>query len=118
MTMNQNIDPTITAIFIPVRPTSKGLQGFANLTINNHLALNGIAVYTKPSGDGCRLVFPLNKAIQNQTFYFCPISKDFGDLLTKAVSDKINSVVNKTWKEFNEEVNEKAKGNSNDSGIF
>ena len=87
--MNQNIEPAITAVFIPIRPTPKGMVGYANIILNNQLALNGVAVYTKPNGDGFRLVFPLNKNIPNETFYFCPLNREFGDLLTKAVSDKV-----------------------------
>jgi hypothetical protein len=87
--MNQKIDPTITVIFIPIRPTDKGCIGFVNLTYGNELALNGVAVYTKPNGDGFRLVYPLNKNIPNETFYFCPINREIGDLLTKAVSQKV-----------------------------
>lgn len=87
--MNREIEPTIDVVFIPVRPTSKGMVGFANLTFDNQLALNGVAVYTKPNGDGFRLVYPLNKNIPNETFYFCPLNRELGDLLTKAVSDKV-----------------------------
>lgn len=87
--MNQKIELTITAVFIPIRPTSKGMIGFVNLTFNNQLALNGVAVYTKPNGDGFRLVYPLNKNIPNETYYFCPLNREIGDLLTKAVSEKV-----------------------------
>jgi hypothetical protein len=87
--MNQSFKPTIQTVFIPIRPTQKGLIGFANLTYGNELALNGVAVYTKPNGDGFRLVYPLNKNIPNETFYFCPLNRAFGDLLTKAVSEKV-----------------------------
>jgi len=87
--MNQKIELTITAVFIPIRPTPKGMIGFVNLTFNNQLALNGVAVYTKPNGDGFRLVYPLNKNIPNETYYFCPLNREIGDLLTKAVSEKV-----------------------------
>ena len=87
--MNQKIEPTITVVFIPIRPSPKGLIGFANLTYGNELALNGVAVYTKPSGDGFRLVYPLNRQIPNETFYFCPLNRETGDLLTKAVTEKV-----------------------------
>ena len=87
--MNQNIEPTISCVFIPIRPTSKGMIGFTNLTINKQLALNGIAVYTRPDGDGFRLVYPLNRNIPNETYYFCPLSRKLGDLLTAAVTKKV-----------------------------
>lgn len=87
--MNQNLEPTISCVFIPIRPTDKGLVGFVNLTYRNELALNGIAVYTKPNGDGFRLVYPLNRNIPNETFYFCPLNREVGDLLTQAVSKKV-----------------------------
>ena len=87
--MSRDIVPTITTVFIPIRPTDKGLVGFANLTYGNELALNGVAVYTKPSGDGFRLVYPINKNIPNETFYFCPLNRETGDSLTKAVTEKV-----------------------------
>lgn len=87
--MNRDIAPTISCVFIPIRPTNKGLVGFVNLTYGNELALNSVAVYTKPKGDGFRLVYPLNKNIPNETFYFCPLSREIGDLLTKAVTEKV-----------------------------
>ena len=92
--MCRDIEPTISEIvFIPIRPTEKGLIGFANLTYNEQIALNGIAVYTIPSGEGFRLVYPL-KVLANgkEVNYFCPLSRPVGDILTKAVSNKVASL--------------------------
>ena len=84
--MCQKSDLTISAVFIPIRPTCKGLIGFANLTYNNQLALNGIAVYTRPSGDGVRLVYPLIKNIPNETHYFCPLNRNVGEAITESIN--------------------------------
>ena len=92
MKMRNEISETI---FFPIRPTDKGLIGFVNLMYNNELALNGIAVYTRPSGDGYRLVYPINKALPIETHYFCPLNRETGDALTKAVSIKVNDVISK-----------------------
>lgn len=89
--MCRKIDPIISSIvFIPIRPTEKGLIGFANLTYDEQIALNGIAVYTRLSGEGFRLVYPL-KVLANgkEVNYFCPLTRSVGDILTKAVSDKV-----------------------------
>ena len=90
--MKLNFD-NINVVFIPIRINEKGLCGFCNLTIDDRLALNGIAVYTKPNGDGFRLVYPLNKSRLEEIFYFTPITKDFGDILTNAVNDKITDLL-------------------------
>ncbi len=69
---------------VPVRPTA-GLIGFAGLTLNQSLRLNGIAIYTRPGG-GLRLVFPTRK-LRNGTdipLYF-PISKEAGQLFEDAL---------------------------------
>lgn len=94
--MCRKIDPIISSIvFIPIRPTEKGLIGFVNLTYNNQLALNGAAVYTRPSGEGYRLVYPINKALAFETHYFCPLNSEIGDIMIQAVSVKVNDVINK-----------------------
>ncbi len=43
--------------FYPIRPTDKGLIGFASCLFDNSLAISSIATYTTPEGD-IRLLFP------------------------------------------------------------
>ena len=95
--MCQKSDLTISVVFVPIRPTSKGLIGFANLTYNNQIALNGVAVYTKPSGEGIRLVYPL-KILSNgkEVNYFCPLNREIGDVLTDSVSKVVFNLINKS----------------------
>jgi len=84
--------------FYPLRPTEKGLIGFASCLYDNKLALNSISVYLTPTGD-IRLLFP-NKVLPNskEINLYYPINKETYGLIREAVIKKI------------EELTEKAKG--------
>ncbi len=86
--------------FYPLRPTEKGLIGFASCLFDNKLSLNSISVYLTPSGD-IRLLFP-NKTLPNskEINIFYPVNKETYELLKQAVAKKI------------EILSEKAKGDS------
>jgi DNA-binding cell septation regulator SpoVG len=73
--------------FYPVRPTSKGLCGFASCLFNNQLALNSISIYTRPTGDGVRCVFPIKVLKTGLTVnLFYPVN----DETRKAIENAIN----------------------------
>jgi len=86
--------PEITGvIFYPIRPTAKGLIGFANCLFNHQLALNCIAVYTRPSGSGIRLVFP-QRDLPNglRVHLFHPVTQEITGVLTEAVAAKLREL--------------------------
>lgn len=74
---------------IPIKPLN-GLVAFASAVINNQFYIGNIAIYTSPvSPDGFRLVFPNKKIASGQIVdCFYPISKDAGDLVSKAIIHK------------------------------
>lgn len=87
--------------FYPIRPTDKGLIGFASCLFDNKLSLNSISVYTTPSGD-IRLVFP-NKQLPNskEINIFYPINTETYELIRVAVNKKIEELVEKAKEKNN-----------------
>lgn len=86
-------EPTI----IPIKPTGKGLIGFASCTFNNSLSLNSMAIYTRLAGDGIRLVYP-DKVLPNGKVInlFYPITREIGELIEKAIFDKYTQIAQLT----------------------
>ena len=86
--------PEITGItFYPTPVTAKGLIGFANCLFGRQLALNCIAVYTRPDGSGIRLVFPQRELPNGlRVHLFHPVTREVTDLLTEAVAAKVREV--------------------------
>ena len=86
--------PEITGVtFYPIRPTAKGLIGFANCLFGHQLALNSIAIYTKPTGSGIRLVFPQRELPNGlRVHLFHPVTLEVTNLLTEAVAAKLREV--------------------------
>jgi len=84
--------------FYPIRPTDKGLIGFASCLFDNKLHLDSIAIYTTPDGD-IRLVFP-NKVLPNskEISLFYPIDQETYELIKEAVSNKIEELKEKASK--------------------
>ena len=82
--------------YYPIKPTSKGLIGFASLTIDNKLALNAIAVYTKPDGNDVRLLFA-NKVLRNgaEVSIVHPVDAITYSEIKQAIIKKIKDVVKK-----------------------
>ena len=89
--------------FYPIRPTEKGLIGFAACLFDNKLVLNSIAVYTTMNGD-VRLVFP-NKLLPNSkeiNAYF-PVNRKTYELIKEAVAKKIEELTEKVKGDFTNE---------------
>jgi DNA-binding cell septation regulator SpoVG len=90
---------TISEISIyPIRPKD-GLVAFSSCLFNGQLSLNSIAIYTKPDGNGYRLVFPA-KMLPNgkQINLFYPINKDVAGLIHKAVIEAYEKLTEKVKK--------------------
>ena len=88
--------------FYPLSINEKGLVGFASLTLDNKLSLNSIAVYTRPDGSDYRLLYPSKKLPNGREIsIFYPINQNVGEIIKKAVIEKI------------EELAEKAEGANN-----
>ena len=86
----------------PVKPKN-GLIAFASCLYNNRLSLNSIAVYTRPDGNGYRLVYPSKTLPNGKTInIFYPIDRDIGQMIEKNIAKKI------------EKLAEKVKGESSD----
>ena len=86
--------------FYPIKPTPKGLIGFASLTFNNQLALHSIAVYTRPSGAGVRGVFPtkiLPNGLTVNLFY--PINDETRKIIEDAINTKVQDVAKAVFEE-------------------
>lgn len=78
----------------PIKPTEKGLIGFASLLFDT-LSLNNIAVFLKPDG-GYRLVFP-NKVLPNgkEIDLYYPIDNETYENIKNAIAEKIKSIIEK-----------------------
>lgn len=90
--------------FYPIRPTEKGLIGFAACLFDGKLSLQSIAVYTTPEGD-IRLVFP-NKLLPNskEINIFYPVNHETYESIRVAVVKKIKELSEKVAKN-NEKTN-------------
>ncbi|MFH1226824.1 MAG: septation protein SpoVG family protein [Planctomycetota bacterium] len=77
--------------FYPVKPTDKGLVGFASLLFDT-LHLNSIKVYAKSDG-GYRLEFPDKTLPSGKGLdIFYPIDNDTYEAIKDAIAEKIKSV--------------------------
>ena len=103
-------EPTIKQVtFYPIRPTEKGLVGFATCLFDDKLALNSIAIYTKPGG-GYRLLFPNRKLPNGRDIaIFYPVNKETYELLKQAIVKKIEELVEKV-KRASEDESERGGG--------
>jgi DNA-binding cell septation regulator SpoVG len=89
--MNQTI--AITELtWYPIRPTEKGLIGFAGLRYGNIVFAQSIAVYITPTGE-YRLVFPERVMPNGKSSNICyPIDKQTYNAMLEAVTRKIEEV--------------------------
>lgn len=69
----------------PVKP-SNGLLGFASCLFEEKLSLNSIAIYSKPDGNGYRVLYP-DKVLRNgkKISLFYPINKEIGRAIEQAI---------------------------------
>jgi len=83
-------------VFYPIRPTEKGLIGFASCLFDGRLSLNSIAIYTRPDGKGYRLLFPLKRLPNSRDVnIFYPVNNETYELIKEAVVKKIEELAEK-----------------------
>jgi len=86
-------------VFYPIRPTEKGLIGFASCLFDNRLSLNSIAIYTRPDGRDYRLLFPSKRLPNNKDVsIFYPVNNETYELIKDAVVKKIEELTEKVKK--------------------
>lgn len=80
----------------PIKPTEKGLVGFASCLFDDKLFLHSIAIYTRPDGSGYRLLFP-TKMLPNgkKISIFYPVNKNVGEAIEQAITKKLEDMVEK-----------------------
>ncbi|MBU2541341.1 MAG: SpoVG family protein [Candidatus Omnitrophica bacterium] len=88
------------SVVIPVKPTEKGLLGFASCVINDSISLNSIAIYSRPNGEGYRLLYPI-KVLPNgkEINIFYPINRETAEIINKAIFQKYEELMEKVVKE-------------------
>ena len=77
---------TISEIqIVPIKPKD-GLVAFASFIINNQFYIGDIAIYTRPSGEDYRLVYP-SKILPNGKLINCvhPINRHTAEIIKEAV---------------------------------
>lgn len=81
--------------FYPIRPTNKGLIGFASFIFEGSVAISSIAIYTTPDGD-IRLLFP-DRMLPNgkKIAVVYPIDQDTYNSFKQAIKDVIENMTKK-----------------------
>ncbi len=98
--MKENL---ITEVSIyPLKPKN-GLICFASCLYDNKLSLNSMAIYTRPNGNGYRVVYP-SKILPNgkEINIFYPVNRESAETIRTAIVGKF------------EELAEKVKGETRD----
>jgi len=97
-------EPRIGNIIVyPIRPTSKGLIGFGACTFADSLALNDIALYTKPDGSGIRCLYPIKKLLNGKVInIFCPLNAQIGKELEDAFNKKVKEIARRCEEDDND----------------
>lgn len=84
--------------FYPIRITEKGLIGFASCLFDGKLALNSIAVYTRPDGS-IRLLFPTKYLPNSKEIpIFYPVDRETYEAIKEAIVSKIEELAEKVSK--------------------
>jgi stage V sporulation protein G len=75
----------------PVK-TSGSLVAFASCVINGSLYLGSIGLHSLLDGSGYRIVYPTKK-VGNRQMHIChPITKEVGQVIEKAIVEKMNKL--------------------------
>ncbi len=83
---------TISEIQIrPVKPKD-GLVAFASCVLDEKYYVGSIAVFTKLSGGGYRLVFPTKAVGSRQMHLHHPITQDMSRAMEEAIFEKIHEL--------------------------
>jgi DNA-binding cell septation regulator SpoVG len=96
----------ITEVSIyPIRPTLKGLIGFGSVIFDSKLALNSIAIYTRPDGSGIRCVFPVKTLFNGREInVYNPVNSEVTRAITQAIESKIQEVMRTVEEESEREI--------------
>ena|SRR3989344_4795019 len=98
-----NHDVNLSEIqFVPVSPLN-GLVGFVSFVIDQKYYVSSIAVYTRLSRPGYRLVYPAKKVGSINVNTFRPIDAYVGVTIEETVSKKVSEI-------FERESNENYDG--------
>ena len=99
--VSENVSIKISDVcFYPIRPTPKGLIGFASCLFNDQLALHSIAIYTRPSGSGIRCVFPVKVLPNGLTVnLFYPVNDETRRIIEDAINVKVQDVAKAVFEE-------------------
>ncbi len=90
--MNEEIKISEIQI-IPVKPKD-GLVAFASFVLDQKYYVGSVAVFTRLTGEGFRLVYPAKKVGERNINIFYPINSETGSALEKAISEKVNKMFN------------------------
>lgn len=90
--MNRQDEKITEVCWFPIRPTEKGLIGYASLRYGQ-LSLNSIAVLTRPDGN-YRISFPSKQLPNGKVIdIFYPIDSETYEMFLDAIVNKIKSIV-------------------------
>jgi DNA-binding cell septation regulator SpoVG len=90
------MDVSLSEIEItPVKPR-EGLLAFTSFVLNGAFYTGDIAIYSRPSGEGYRLVYPI-RVLPNgaKVNIFHPIRKDVAQEIEERVSEAYQELLNK-----------------------
>jgi hypothetical protein len=87
-----NHDVSLSEIeFVPISP-QRGLVGFVSFVIDQKYYVTSIAVYTRLSRPGFRLVYPSKKVGEININTFRPIDAYVGQTIEETVSEKVTEI--------------------------
>ena len=78
---------------IPIKP-KEGLIGFASFVLEERYYVGSIAIYTKLSGTGYRLVYPTKKVGERNINIFHPVNQSIGKEIEENVIKRIDEIFN------------------------
>lgn len=92
-------------------------MAFASCVINGQLYLGNIAIHTRPTGFGYRLVFPA-KVLPNGKQIQCvhPITRGAGELLLKVIVGKFEALIANAQRGENVADTSRQPGGCNEHG--
>lgn len=88
--MNHNVNLSEIQ-FVPI-PPNNGLVGFASFVIDEKYYISSVAVYTRLSRPGFRLVYPTKKVGSINLNTFRPIDAYVGVKIEETVSAKVSTI--------------------------
>ncbi|NNM83754.1 hypothetical protein HKL94_00855 [Candidatus Parcubacteria bacterium] len=84
--------------FVPIKPR-EGLVGFASFVLDGRYYVGSVAVYTRLSGIGYRLVYPAKKVGERSFNTFNPIDPVVGRAIEEKVSAKVYELLEERTEE-------------------